>query len=173
MAVGPSNGNGFFNENSGHLFDAVCYLMGKPISVMAEAINPMAAPSENAAVVTIRFAQGGIAALTLGGIGVTAQKESPRIDIVTVNGQAKLFGREHIWERLSWATRDSSSAQHIIQTPEALGNTRYTDAFTHFLDCVRHDRQPVVGMDDGIIAVALAMAVYESARTGQKGKLDF
>jgi hypothetical protein len=28
--------------------------------------------------------------------------------------------------------------------------------------------QPSVGIDDGITAVALAMAVHESARTGQK-----
>ena len=164
----PQNGNGFFNENSGHLFDAVCYLMGKPVSVMAEAINPMAAPSENGAAVTIRFTNGGIAALTLGGIGIPAQKESPRIDIVTANGQARLSGREHIWERLSWATRDGDATQNIVQSPEALGNTRYTDAFTHFLDRVRHNKQPSAEIDDGIAAVALALAVAESAKSGQK-----
>lgn len=164
----PNNGNGFFNENSGHLFDAVCYLMGRPISLMAEAINPLATPSENAAAVTVRFENGGIAALTLGGIGASAQKESPRIDIVTANGQARLYGREHIWERLNWTTRDAASVQSILQPPEALGNTRYTDAFTHFLDCVRHDRRPSVGIDEGTRAVALAMAVSESARTGRK-----
>lgn len=63
----PENGNGYFNENSCHLFDAVCYLLGDPVSVMAEAISPLDRPSEQAAAVTLRFAGGAIASLTLGG----------------------------------------------------------------------------------------------------------
>lgn len=164
----PTNGNGFFNENSGHLFDAICYLLGKPVSVMAEATNPMGAPSENAAAVTVRFASGAIAALTLGGIGTAAQKEFPRIDLVTANGQARLTGNGHIWDRLRWANRKEETMHDLLAPPEALGNTRYTHAFTHFVDCVRHKRRPSVGIEDGVTAVALAMAVYESARTGQK-----
>lgn len=117
--------------------------------------------------VTIRFENGGVAAVTLGGIGVRTQKESPQIDIVTANGQAHLSGREHIWERLSWATRDVGATQNILQSPEALGNTRYTDAFTYFLDCVRHNREPSVGINDGITAVALAMAVVDILYLGQ------
>lgn len=31
----PENDNGMFNENSCHLFDAVCYLIGAPISAAA------------------------------------------------------------------------------------------------------------------------------------------
>jgi predicted dehydrogenase len=168
----PANGNGFFNENSCHLFDAVCYLLGDPVSVMAEAINPMAAPSENAASITLRFADGAIAALTVGGIGTSALREFPRIDVVTANGQARLSGREHIWDRLSWATRDGDAAQTIIRPPEALGKTRYTDAFRHFFDCVRAGVQPSVSVEDGVKTVALAMAVYESARTGTKVHID-
>jgi predicted dehydrogenase len=164
----PANGNGFFNENSGHLFDAVCYLLGKPVSVMAEATNPMGAPSENAAAVTVRFASGAIAALTIGGIGAAAQKEFPRIDLVTANGQARLTGTQHIWERLRWGTRDDETMHDLLAPPEALGNTRYTHAFNHFVDSVRHQSRPSVGIEDGVTAVALAMAVYESARTGQK-----
>lgn len=164
----PANGNGFFNENSGHLFDAVCSLLGRPVSVMAEAINPMNAPSENAAAVTLRFASGAIAALTIGGIGTSAQKEFPRIDLITANGQARLTGSGHIWERLRWATRGDEVMRDFLAPPEALGNTRYTHAFTHFIERVRDSKPFAVGIEDGATAVALAMAVYESARTGQK-----
>jgi predicted dehydrogenase len=168
----PANGNGFFNENSCHLFDAVCYLLGDPVSVMAEAINPMAAPSENAASITLRFADGAIAALTVGGVGAGAMREYPRIDVVTANGQARLSGREHIWDRLSWATRDGDAVQAILRPPEALGHTRYTHAFRHFFECIRAGVQPSVSVEDGVKTVALAMAVYESARTGSKVHLD-
>lgn len=164
----PENGNGFFNENSGHLFDAVCYLLGDPISVMAEASNPIDAPSESAAAITLRFASGAIASLTVGCIGTGAYGDFPRIELITANGQALLSGRQHIWEQLSWATRDSSAVSHINQPPEALGATRYTEAFRHFFACIRSGQQPSVGVEDGIKTVALAMAVYESAHTGHK-----
>jgi predicted dehydrogenase len=168
----PENGNGFFNENSCHLFDAVCYLLGDPVLVMAEAINPMACPSENAATITLRFASGAIASLTVGGIGAKAYHDFPRIDVVTANGQARLSGRDHIWDQLSWTTRESDVVHSIIQPPEALGSTRYTHALNHFFECIRTGRQPSAGVEDGVKTVALAMAVYESARTGRKVRLD-
>lgn len=168
----PQNGNGFFNENSCYLFDAVCYLLGDPASVMAEAINPLGTPSENAAALTLRFASGAIAALTVGGIAAGAFRDFPRIEVVTANGQARLSGREHIWDELAWATRDSASVHQIVRPPEALGNTRYTHAFRHFFECVRSGRQPSVGVKEGLQTVALAMAVIESARTGKKVQID-
>lgn len=168
----PQNGNGLFNENSCHLFDAACYLLGDPVSVMAEASNPINAPSESAAAITLRFAGGAIAALTVGCIGTRAFVDFPRIEVMTANGQAQLSGRQHIWERLSWATRDRASVNSINQPPEALGNTRYTEAFRHFFECIRTGRQPSVGVEAGVKTVALAMAVYESARSGQKVNLN-
>ena len=169
----PENGNGFINENSCHLFDAVCYLLGDPVSVMAEASNPIDTPSESAAAITLRFANGAIASLTVGCIGAGAYVDFPRIELITANGQAQLFGRQHIWERLSWATRDSSAVNQVNQPPEALGNTRYTDAFRHFFECVRSGQQPSVGVEAGVKTVTLAMAVYESAQTGNKINLNF
>jgi myo-inositol 2-dehydrogenase/D-chiro-inositol 1-dehydrogenase len=168
----PGNGNGFFNENSCHLFDALCYLLGDPVSVMAEATNPMGAPSEHAAAIALRFADGAIAALTVGGIGAGAFREFPRIDLVAAHGQARLSGREHIWDRLSWATREGDAVHQVIRPPEALGSTRYTHAFQHFFECIRAGVQPSVGVEDGVKTVALAMAVYESARTGNKVNID-
>ena len=169
----PENGNGFFNENSCHLFDVICYMLGDPVSVMAEAINPMAMPSENAAAVTVRFAGGAIASLTIGGIATDAFHHFPRIDVVTANGQARLSGRNHIWEQLDWATRDSDVVHNIIEPPEALGTTRYTHGLRHFCECVRDGQKPSVGVEEGVRTVAMAMAVYESARTGAKVLLDY
>lgn len=169
----PANGNGFFNENSCHLFDVICYMLGDPVSVMAEAINPMAMPSENAAAVTVRFAGGAIASLTIGGIATDAFHHFPRIDVVTANGQARLSGRNHIWEQLDWATRDSDVVHNIIEPPEALGTTRYTHGLRHFCECVRDGQKPSVGVEEGVRTVAMAMAVYESARTGAKVLLDY
>lgn len=164
----PENGNGFFNENSGHLFDAVCYLMGQPVSVMAEGSIFAGSPSEDGAAVVIRFQNGGMAALTIGGLGVAAIIDHPRINLVTENGQAQLNGRHHIWESLTWAARGDEQMSQLTTPPEMLGDTRYTYAFRHFFDCLRTGQTPTATVADGITAVALAEAVYESARTGQK-----
>ena len=168
----PENGNGMFNENSCHLFDAVCYLLGKPVSVMAEAAQFAGRPSEEAAAITLRFESGAIAALTVGGYGANAHWDYPRIDITTERGQARLRGRHHLWESLSWALRDEDTVKSFTQPPEILGTTRYTNALTHFVDCLRQDEPPEATMEDGLLAVAIADAVRRAARGGQKIMLD-
>ena len=169
----PSNGNGFFNENSCHLFDAVNYLLGDPVSLMAEAITPMKRPSEQAAAITLRYANNAIACLTVGCLGTGAFHDFPRIDIKTTNGQAHLTGRDHIWEQLSWATRDDQAVHQVVLSPEALGSTRYTHAMQHFVDCVRNGETPSANIDEGMKTVAMAMAVYQAARTGEKVNLTW
>jgi predicted dehydrogenase len=163
-----NNGNGYFNENSCHIIDAVCYLLGTPISVMAEGVNFLGSPSDEAGAITMRFSNGAIAALTVGGLGVHASRNFPRIDLVTSNGQAHLSGREHIWEMLTWASREGNLSQTYSTSPELLENTRYTFAFRHFLNCLRTKAIPTASIDDGIRAVAIADAVYKSARSGKK-----
>ena len=164
----PRNGGGMINENSCHLFDAVCHLMGRPVSVMAEAGVFMGNPSEDAAAVLLHFQGGGIAALTLGGIASGAEIDFPRIDVITENGQAHLQGRHHIWERLTWSTRDSAEMHTIATVPEMLGKLRYEPALQHFIECVRNDEPFAASLEHGMMTVALAQGVYESARTGAK-----
>ena len=168
----PQNGNGLFNENSCHLFDAVCYLMGKPVSVMAEAAQFAGKPMEEAAAISLKFESGAIAALTVGGYGANAHWDYPRIDITTQHGQARLRGRHHMWDALSWARRDAATIHSFTQPPEILGSTRYTHAFTHFLDCLKNGTNPTATIEDGMLSVAIADAVTRSARSGQKITLD-
>jgi predicted dehydrogenase len=162
----PQNGNGFINENSCHLFDAVNYLLGQPVSVMAAGGLFTGSPGEDSAAITLRYAQGGLAALTVGGIGARAYRDFPRIDLVTANGQARLRGRDHIWEALSWTLRSNTDVRSFLYPPETEGRTRYTYAFRHFFDCIRTGQTPSVGVADGVRTVAMAMAVVESARNG-------
>jgi predicted dehydrogenase len=165
------SGGGFFNENSCHLLDVICYLLGEPISVMAEATNPQNSPSENAAALSIAFASGAIAALTLGGVGAGAWKETGRIDLIAEKGQARLTAREHVWEKLEWTRRGDDSVQTLHSNPEALGETRYSHGFRHFLQCIKTGEKPTATLADGLRCVALAEAIYKSAHTGQKVKI--
>jgi predicted dehydrogenase len=164
----PANGNGFFNENSCHLFDVVCDLMGQPVSVFAEGINPLGSPSESGAVIVIRFANGSVAALMVGGLGAGGINRFPRLNVAAVNGQAHLMGREHYWEELTWTLHGEGITHTLHAPPETLQNVRYTHAFQHFFDCLRHGKQPAATIADGVRSVALAEAVYQSIHTGQK-----
>ncbi|MBN1400154.1 MAG: Gfo/Idh/MocA family oxidoreductase [Anaerolineae bacterium] len=164
----PRNGGGLINENSCHLFDAVCYLMGRPVSVMADAGIYMGNPSEDAATVLLHFEGGGMAALTIGGIASGADIAFPRIDVITEHGQAHLEGRHHIWEHLTWSTREGPELHTLKTQPEALGRMRYEPALRHFVECIRTGSKPSASIEDGLMSVAVAAGVYEAARTGQK-----
>ncbi|MEL7238170.1 MAG: Gfo/Idh/MocA family oxidoreductase [Planctomycetota bacterium] len=161
----PKSGNGFLNENSCHLFDAVCSLMGRPTRVYAEGEKFHGKPMEDAAVLTLRFENGSFATLTVGGVGTSGMDDFPRIDLFAEKGQALLQGREHIWTDLTWADADGTHRFH--KHPEPIASTRYSAAYDHFFDCVRTGKQPEATIDDGILAVDIAMAAAESMRTGQ------
>lgn len=168
----PDNGNGFINENSCHLFDAVCHLMGTPLRIHAEAGRFNDRPMPDAATITLSFHSGAIAALTCGGIGAPAFDDFPRIDLFAEHGQAQLRGRHHIWERLTWARHDDELTHQLTAAPEQLGTTRYTDALTHFCQCIRDGAAPSATVDDAVLSVDVAMAVAESARTHQPVTLE-
>ncbi len=160
-------GNGLFNENSCHLFDAVCYLLGRPISLYAQAGNFAGSPSEDAAALILRFESGAMAALTIGAGGAGAFREYPRIDIKTENGEARLVGRDHMWETLTWATRADTELRTFSRAPVTEHYSHYSFAMKHFAECLREGRTPDVSISEGVRAVEMAMAVYESARTGR------
>jgi len=167
------NGNGFFNENSVHLFDAVCSLLGDPISISAEGGVFLGSPSEEAAVINLRFKNKSIASLTCGGIGTGNYKSYPRIHLVTEKGEANLSGREHIWEKLEWTNRGNETLHSFTESPEKLQSTRYTHAFNHFFDCIQNNKMPKVSVRAGLMSTAIAMGIYESIKTGQKINLEY
>ena len=56
---------------------------------------------------------------------------------------------------------------------EEAWNYGFPQEMDHFVDCVRHDRQPLVTGEDGRAVLEVIFAAYESARTGQKVYLPF
>jgi predicted dehydrogenase len=162
----PRNGGGYFNENSCPLFDIVNALLGRPVSVYAETRECFGSPSADAGLVTVCYEGGAVASLGVGGIGTNAFDDYPRLEVLTTNGQARMTGRQHIWDRLTWASRDDDALHVMGPPPESLGDTRYTRALRHFCDCVRSGAQPEATIADGVLCVRMASATYESARTG-------
>ncbi|MEK7674603.1 MAG: Gfo/Idh/MocA family oxidoreductase [Verrucomicrobiota bacterium] len=56
---------------------------------------------------------------------------------------------------------------------EEAWNYGFYQEMAHFVDCVRHDRPPLVTGEDGRVVLEAIFAAYESARTGRKVRLPF
>ncbi|QDU70576.1 Gfo/Idh/MocA family protein [Mucisphaera calidilacus] len=163
----PEDGNGLINENSCHLFDAVCSLMGRPERVFAMCGDFHGRPMPDSAVITLGFSGGAMASLTVGGLGVSAEASFPRLEVFAEGGQAELIGQDHLWRRLRWAERGDDAVRELVADPERLGTTRYTHALEHFVHCVRSGSSPAVTVADGVLSVDIAMAVTASSRLGR------
>lgn len=164
-------GGGFFNENSCHLLDVVRALVGMPREVFAHAVTDDRRPNATAASVSFRTAEGCAGALTLGGIGTGSFDDFPRLDIALAEGQARLRGRQHMWTSLRTARRGSTLGEQGYE-PEALGRTRYSAAFDHFLAAVRGEASIAATPEDGLSAVRFADAIYRAIETGQPQTIE-
>lgn len=56
---------------------------------------------------------------------------------------------------------------------EEAWNYGFPQEMAHFVDCVLHDKQPVVTAEDGRVVLEAIFAAYESAGTGRKVTLPF
>jgi predicted dehydrogenase len=56
---------------------------------------------------------------------------------------------------------------------EEAWNYGFHQEMAHFVDCVRHDRPPLVTGEDGRVVLEVIFAAYESVRTGRKVRLPF
>jgi predicted dehydrogenase len=72
-------------------------------------------------------------------------------------------------------TAEKSGAMKGCRFPihEEVWNYGFHQEMAHFVDCVLHDRTPLVTGEDGRAVLEVIMAAYESARLGRKVQLPF
>lgn len=168
----PRNGNGPINENTCHPFDTLCYLLGEPVALHAYGRNfhGVGAPLADGAVINIEFAGGAVAALAGGALGAGAVGIRTWLNVYTEHGQALVTGSRHRYDTLTWAKHGPGAAEsETWESPQLL----MPYAIQHFLDCVRAGTAPSCGVDDGLRALALAMAVERSLREGGPVEVDW
>jgi predicted dehydrogenase len=56
---------------------------------------------------------------------------------------------------------------------EEIWNYGFVQEMAHFVDCVKHDKQPLVTGEDARVVMETLFAAYESAGTGRKVSLPF
>ena len=166
----PENGNGAINENTCHVFDTLCYLLGDPVSLHAfGASYHGASPTlPDGAVANIRFESGAIASVTGGSLGANSLRTPTWLDVYTGKGQALVTGIDHMFDTLTWGTfedKGDPKREHWPNPPRRTLIVRY--AIEEFVNSVRTGSQPESDADAGLKALALAMAVNESTATGE------
>ena len=166
----PDNGNGVVNENTCHVFDTICYLLGAPVSLHAFGANYHGASASlpDGIVANIRFESGAVASVTGGALGADALRTPTWLDVYAETGQALVTGIDHMYDTLTWGRFDDKgepTRQHWPNPPLRTLIVRY--AIETFVNAVRTGAQPESDADAGLKALAMAMAVNESVASGE------
>ena len=171
----PDNGNGAINENTCHVFDTICYLLGKPVSLHAFGASFHGAEPTlpDGAVANIRFESGAVASVTGGSLGANCLRTPTWLDVYAEKGQALVTGIDHMFDTLTWGTaadEGEPKREHWPNPPLRTLIVRY--ALEEFVNSIRSGNQPESNADAGLKALALAMAVNESVATGEPVDLN-
>lgn len=121
--------------------------------------------------------------------GVTALAEESWTKLGGMDDRAEVHGSKGVAyaDLLHGNAIETYSLEGYDYAVEKAGSTRgwsftiYEEAWNygfhqemaHFVDCVRHDRAPLVTGEDGRVVLEVIFAAYESARTGRKVPLPF
>ena len=157
-----------------HPLDYVRYLLGEVDSLWSfnGHISPLDVNVEDVAEIGLRFANGAV-----GGVHVNYFQRPPvhRLEIVGTEGTLRwdnADGLLHFYKLpASFGSFSDSPPDPVIETfslPEGFERNQLFVAQTrHFLDVVRGVSEPVCSLEDGVMALRLALAAYESQKTGR------
>lgn len=121
--------------------------------------------------------------------GVTAVAEESWTKLGGMDDRAEIHGSEGVAyaDVLQGNSIQTYSSKGVGYAVEKAGNTAgwsytmyeeiwnygFPQEFEHFVDCVKHDKQPLVTGEDGKAVMEVIFAAYESAGTGKKVLLPF
>ena len=173
--IDPEKNMGMFMDDASHATDFIYWMLGKPVSVMAEIDNVLTdvAPDDTG-VAIYRFKDGAMAILlntsvTLAGentteiygdMGVAIQNygDAPSCNLPRPENAIalKLYTKdEPIWKDMG------------IEIPDGHG-IRIGGVPRPFIDCLKSDTLPDVSVEDGRISVEMVLGAYQSAQEGKR-----
>lgn len=173
--IDPEKNMGMFMDDASHATDFIHWILGRPISVMAEIENTLTAVApDDTGVAIYRFAGGTMSVLlnssvTLAGENTTEvygdqgviiqnHDDVPSTNVPLPPGPIalKLYTRgQPQWEDLGIPI-PASHAERIAAVPRA------------FVDCLLHDLTPPATAHDGRVSVEMVLGAYRSAQEGRR-----
>jgi predicted dehydrogenase len=177
-AVDPVKGGGNVLSQGVHTFDLVCYLAaGEPTRIHAVggilSHDPTVTPTIDACMATIQFDNGALASVNIGDFGPLPWHADKSFYQVFDGGSrsATMFGTTVLF-----ASADGLSGKKQVEelneegSPDQSSTVRLVEELAA---CVRENRAPTIaaGAREGHRASLLALAAFESMRTGQPQSL--
>jgi predicted dehydrogenase len=161
-----------------HPLDYLRYLLGDVDSLWSfnGHISPLEVDVEDVAEIGLKFANG-----TVGGVHVNYFQRPPvhRLEIVGTNGTLRWDNADGILHFYKMPATFGSFSEYppapVVETftpPEGFERNQLFLAQTrHFIEVVRGKAEPVCRLEDGVVALRLALAAYESQKTGRTVKM--
>src|SRR5215216_6621692 len=161
-----------------HPLDYLRYLLGEVESVWSfnGHISPLEVDVEDVAEIGLKFKSGAV-----GGVHVNYFQRPPvhRLEIVGTKGTLRwdnADGTLHFHQPPasfgSFSDNPPAPVMESFSPPEGFERNQLFVAQTrHFIEIVRGQAEPVCRLEDGVLALRLALAAHESQRMGQVVKL--
>ena len=162
-----------------HPLDYLRYLIGEVDSLWSfnGHISPLEVNVEDVAEIGLKFTSG-----ALGGLHVNYFQRPPvhRLEIVGTDGTLHWDNADGILYSYKMPTSFGSFSENpppafmeSFSPPEGFERNQLFVAQTrHFLEVVRGESEPICGLQDGVMALRVALAAYESQKTGCSTKLE-
>ena len=145
-----------------HPFDYLRFIVGEMESLWAfTSAQNLNLDVEDTAEIGLRFVDGAVGSLHL---NYNQQPSSHTLDIIGSNGVLHWDNADGILR----LRRALASEWDTFLPPEGFErNVMFMDEMRHFLSVVQGEARPICRLEDGVIALKMALAAQESARSGQ------
>jgi predicted dehydrogenase len=170
----PVTGGGNVLSQGVHTFDLLCHLAGdEPVAIHAEGgaftHDPATTEVIDTVVATIRFGGGAVASVTIGDFGASHWAGKSFYQLFDAAGRSATLHGYYAGLRLGHGRESTDMMQADLPPQESDDPYGYAAEMAEFVACAREGRPPdtAAGLHDGVRATQLALAAFESIRTGR------
>jgi predicted dehydrogenase len=172
-------GGGALLDEGIHAADFLLWLLGEPEKVYAMISDgTLNLPVDDTAIAIFTFPSGTLAEISTGG---TLWASEQSIEVYGTGGSAILSG-------VDLASRDFSNAPYLKVSRRGAERGIWEGSNTvpffkqgnfhqqgplHFIECLRDNKVPAVGLEVGRKSVEMIVAAYRAAESGQSQMMDF
>jgi predicted dehydrogenase len=150
------SGGGQMYDSGAHLFNSLVWTVEQPVSEVFAFVDNQGTPVDINGTVNIRFADGTLATVTVGG---NCPNDGAGMILMFENGRVEIDGWGGSWIRIF------KRGEGQVKYPVIPGKPESPD--DNFIDAILGRAEPQTSPINGVIQSELMDAIYESARTGQ------